>query len=255
MTRKDILVENKHFAELNPITCGYHETEPRHNPGLTLPPFYLIHYVKNGYGIFETDGKRYRVGPHKIFIIKKNHVARYESDDTEPWEYIWIGFDGKLAERLDSLESPVLDYDGVGFDEIAEADKMNEMRTEFLTARLFDIVSRLFDTTSPKINRVKKVKDYIKSNYMNTLSVDGTAEILNLNRRYLSRIFRAETGLSIKAYIIKTKMDKAEEFLKRGFTVGEVAQMVGYEDVFNFSKMFKKTKGVSPKSLKPKNSV
>lgn len=247
---KGIPVENKHFKDLNPVICGYHATEPGHNPGLTLVPYYLIHYVKKGKGTLETEGRRYEIGQGKIFIIKKNNASIYEADKKEPWEYIWIGFDGEFAEKLDGLDEAVFDFDGSLFDEIADAEKFDNMRSEYLAARVFDLMAKLFENTQSDTRYVKTAKDYIKSSYMRPLKVDEIADMLNLNRRYLSRVFKKETGITLKSYIIKTKMKKAEEFLKCGYSVGTVAEMVGYDDVFNFSKMFKKEMGAAPKFFK-----
>ena len=52
-----------------------------------------------------------------------------------------------------------------------------------------------------------------------------------------------------RQYIIDTKMKKAAILIK-DFSVADTAKMVGYDDVFNFSKMFKKNIGVSPLKYK-----
>ena len=50
-------------------------------------------------------------------------------------------------------------------------------------------------------------------------------------------------------------MEKASEFLKRGFMVNETAAMVGYDDTFTFSKVFKKTTGYSPTKYVKQNMI
>ena len=76
--------------------------------------------------------------------------------------------------------------------------------------------------------------------------VEDIAESLNINRRYLSRIFKEKKGITIQQYIINYKIKKACEFISKGFKVNETAAMVGYEDTFTFSKIFKKNTGFSP---------
>ena len=73
--------------------------------------------------------------------------------------------------------------------------------------------------------------------------------MVSLDQRYLTRLFKAKKGISLQQYIIDTKMKKAAILIK-DFSVADTAKMVGYDDVFNFSKMFKKNIGVSPLKYK-----
>ena len=72
---------------------------------------------------------------------------------------------------------------------------------------------------------------------------------LLLDRRYLVRLFKEKTGMGIQEYIIQVRMEHARTLLQSGFSVNTTASMVGYHDSFNFSKMFKKTTGTSPKQF------
>ena len=78
------------------------------------------------------------------------------------------------------------------------------------------------------------------------------AERLNLDRRYLSRIFKQQTGQTVQEYLISTRIEEATRLLKQGMSVEESAHLCGYEDVFNFSKAFKKRMGVNPLQIKMK---
>ena len=87
----------------------------------------------------------------------------------------------------------------------------------------------------------------INANYMDHITVESVANALRLDRRYLSRIFKERIGMSLKDYITKVRMERAMEHLSSGKSVALTAELVGYVDVFNFSKMFKKHTGVSPR--------
>lgn len=58
--------------------------------------------------------------------------------------------------------------------------------------------------------------------------------------------------MSIKEYIIKTRMEQAKTLLSLGYTVSNTAFAVGYRDPFNFSKSYKKYFGTTPISHKNK---
>jgi YesN/AraC family two-component response regulator len=65
---------------------------------------------------------------------------------------------------------------------------------------------------------------------------------------YISKIFKEETGESPINYLIKIRLEKAKEILVNsgGGSIKSIANQVGYEDVYHFSKLFKKYYGISP---------
>ena len=68
-----------------------------------------------------------------------------------------------------------------------------------------------------------------------------------MNKDYLSRIFKEETGMSIVDYIIKKKMNVACELLSTtNLSVSKVAECIGYTHMPYFSKLFKKETGMAP---------
>ena len=88
---------------------------------------------------------------------------------------------------------------------------------------------------------------------MYPLRVEDIAKDLNLDRHYLARIFKEKTGKTISEYIISVRMDEAKNYLKQDFSVEETARLCGYEDVSNFSKLFKREVGISPAYWKDQN--
>ena len=101
------------------------------------------------------------------------------------------------------------------------------------------------------VNYVDVVLAYIDDNYMKNISSADIVDFVNLNRSYLFKIFKKQTGLSVSQYLIKYSMDKACEFFDEyNFNISQVAQMVGIDDVYYFSKLFKKIKGITPSGYK-----
>ena len=93
---------------------------------------------------------------------------------------------------------------------------------------------------------IRKVKNYIKYSYMSNIRVEEIAKAVALDRYYLSRIFKKETGKTIQEYLIDVRMKHACSFLSEGRSVSESAALCGYFDLPNFSKMFKCMYGMSP---------
>lgn len=247
------VLTNKHYETLNFLTLGHQQCEPGYGFGYAFLSYYLIHYVKSGCGTFIKNGVEKKVNSGEIFIIKPDSVYSYTADMDDPWEYIWFGFNGKLAEVYfkDADDIMKVNDDSVIIDMLS-ARNLKNTQMEFLTGKLYEFISELFEEKETSNNYVKTVSDYIKANYMHPLSVDELSKTINLNSRYLSRVFKEEKGITIKEYIIKKKIAKAKELLFQGISVSDTALYVGYHDPFTFSKIFKKYTGVSPADFKKK---
>ena len=96
--------------------------------------------------------------------------------------------------------------------------------------------------------------EYIEKNYSdNDFNISGMAEKLGVSEGHLSRLFKAETGISINNYLTRYRIRKAMDYLKDvSAKVYEVADKVGYQDIAYFSNTFKKLVGKSPSDYQAK---
>ena len=115
---------------------------------------------------------------------------------------------------------------------------------------LFRMYAEFFASRSHTNHYVRRVKDFIRAAYMQNIRVEQIAETMNLDRRYLSRLFKEKTGQSVQEYLISVRIEEARKLLSEGYGVGETAMLCGYNDACNFSKMFKRICGVSPAKWK-----
>ena len=245
---KNIL--NKHFTELNPLVAGWQNCRSGYSFGPAIRDFYVIHYIVSGKGIFKTKKGAFELGAGEYFIIRPGELTFYKADKKTPWNYIWLGFNGNLSSHFDSIPDTGSFTDEQFFLDIKRTDDNLPKYEEYLTGKLFTLYSLMFRDEKESVKHIHKVRNFIKRNYMSELSVEDIAQNLGINRIYLSRIFKEEFGMSIKQYIISVRMNYAKQFLESGYSVAEVAEMVGYSDSFGFSKMFKSHFGISPINLK-----
>jgi two-component system response regulator YesN len=115
-----------------------------------------------------------------------------------------------------------------------------------IASLLFRMFAELNEGKRVRHHYVRQVQDHIRTLYMQPLRVEMIAEQMNLDRRYLSRLFKARTGQIVQEYLISVRLEEAQKRLEEGFSVEETARLCGYEDPCNFSKMFKRRLGVSP---------
>lgn len=251
--QKNYALLNREYGELNPVCCGTHRCPPEHT-AYGLRDYYLIHYVESGTGMLASHGKTYSVSPGQIFIISEGEDAMYRADACDPWSYIYIGFRGRLATRFDALASPVVSVSLNSAALLRALIDREDTMEELAAAALFSLLADCYAGCSAKPHYVRRATEMINTGYMGAISVESISATLRLDRRYLSRIFKARMGVSVKEYIIAVRMERAMEHLSSGKSVAMTAELVGYGDAFNFSKMFKKCTGKSPREYAELNS-
>ena len=76
MIGKSMLLENRHWREINPVQCGWQECEPGHAFGPSARTHYLLHYVVSGKGHFTVRNRRYTLGPGQSHCNQANLLGK-----------------------------------------------------------------------------------------------------------------------------------------------------------------------------------
>jgi AraC-like DNA-binding protein/DNA-binding NarL/FixJ family response regulator len=99
---------------------------------------------------------------------------------------------------------------------------------------------------------VEEAVKFIDAHYSRCdMSLTLLSQNLLISPSYLCSIFKKIKGISVNQYINQTRLKKARELLTdTGLTLTEIAERVGYNDLFYFSKVFKRHFGVSPSAYK-----
>lgn len=245
----EIFFGQHHYQDLNPLTCGFHAC-PGGHLARGMRPFYMIHYVQAGCGTVYFTHHTVTVGKGQAFVILPYEDVQYKADDQTPWQYTYLCFDGEKATKLDGLDEDerVVKLPAAPFESLRDLEHRKDTREEMALSALYLIFAELFSGKSGQPHYVRRMINMIHASYHSEqLSVARIAEELSLDRRYLVRIFKEKNGVGIQEYIIGVRMEHALTLLQNGFGVDTTAKMVGYHDSFNFSKMFKKRYGLSPK--------
>lgn len=101
---------------------------------------------------------------------------------------------------------------------------------------------------------IEEVISYIHNNFSTAMTNASIAEKFGFHPNYLSSLVKNSTGLSLKQYIIQTKIMNAVEMLETGaFSIGEIAKKCGFYDIYHFSKYFKSIMKVAPSKFTKNN--
>lgn len=262
----------KQTNDLFLVHCGHQQCTPEYTYNHKIPNEYHLHFVLNGKGTLTVDGKLYLIKKEDIFVIPKGVNFDYRADKDDPWEYIWVTFDGLMA-------ADYLRYAGLSVDhpttlssiptssyipqikKILDANALTLVNEIKRVTYLFDLLSTLIEAQNSS-NHKKNQYDYSSETYVDhalqfinfnykKIKVNDIAVHIGINRSYLTSIFKKELQVSPQEYLISYRLNKAAELIKTtNLPMKEISEQVGYSDAMTFSKMFKHTYGVSPKNFR-----
>lgn len=105
--------------------------------------------------------------------------------------------------------------------------------------------------TSKKVTLGQRIKEYLDKNYLDGIDINSISETLNVNRYYLSHVFKDFSGYPPKQYIIRRRIGESQSLLlNTDYSIAKIASKVGYSNVNNFHRIFEQIVGMSPGKYK-----
>lgn len=258
----------KSHTDLSFYSAGHEVCAPGQHYGPKFRAYQMIHFVLSGKGRLEVAGRTFELQAGDAFLVPAETVAYYEADGEEPWHYAWINFLGitsrqYLLELMEAADEtyvlrglPVQKYYAT-IQEVLPLDASSISDYLLANSLTLYILSQLFYDTGFDHSSVHKgsvaeeVKLYLDVNYYEPLQIQQVAWQFGVHPNYLTRIFRAAYGVGPKEYLTQLKLKKAETLLATtSYPVTVVADSLGFEDGFAFSRLFKRKTGFSPTAFR-----
>ncbi len=222
---------------------------------------YRLFYVTQGKGTVTINSISYRVKKDSSFLVFPYLKFQLQSDLCDPLGYKWIEFKGTVASWLISktafsIRKPVMkkipvknieEYFDMGHEYVDKTYSICRINGKIFV--LLSYYMQYYPCNYEKnTNYVFIARDYIQKNH-NKLDCTVTSVVnhVKIDRTYLYRLFKQETGMSIIQYINKCRMSHAAILLiDENISIKDVAYFVGFADQMYFSRMFKKINGQTP---------
>ena len=233
----------------------------------------------SGAGETHIDNRIYRHRKNCLEIVPPYHPHLSNSDKDNSSQWCWIFFDpqqilfdagitdpetslelirnaSKVSGVFDTEEFPVLTAAVQDlYAELTTKDNYSSLSIAFAIGKLLILLAR-----SPKesysdiphdtaYQSILPATEYISSNLdeKEGISEPSLAELCHMSVSNLRRLFKLCTGLSPKAYIIRSRMAYAEYLLRKtDLTVLEISFRTGYGELSGFNRVFVKHFGISP---------
>ncbi len=241
------------FQPTDPIRVfeiGHQKTPPSHAFGPAVRPYFLLHFIENGEGYIERNGVKRHLTAGNAFLIRPDEVTLYCSDANNPWEYVWIAFDGEFAKTLMERATADLcmEYHKSGLIAIKNALHDKNLDCFSCLNTLFTVLNAIkTDAPFAETDEIANALHYLENNYFNHIDLTTLASQFGFSRAYFSTLFTKRTGETPYDYLTKIRIERAKEYLKQGrHSVEEIAYSVGFSSLQRFSEAFKKRVGLSP---------
>jgi AraC-like DNA-binding protein len=100
-------------------------------------------------------------------------------------------------------------------------------------------------------NRISRIRERLRSIEGEPVTVKDMSRWFGSSRAHFGRIFKRETGLTPQEYLIARRIDRASILLSStGYSLGRIAEITGYSDIFFFSRQFKAKTGICPSEFR-----
>lgn len=223
---------------------------------------YAAVYIEQGQGLFisPATGTIPLLPGQVILHFPEMPIAYYPHKEWKTRWIVWNGPDAATLERLGYLrqDCPIL-HDPL--QAVAQAHERLEplMIKEDLATVLerkniiLELVRRLFlmSQNNPKTGglnqQMEQVIDFLRQSFQKDISIERLAKRFACSTTHFRRIFHAYAGRSPREFITSLRISRAKELLAQGKSIKQTAQLVGYQDVLYFLRVFKKTTGLSPR--------
>lgn len=217
---------------------------------------YVMEYVLHGSGFIHCGGRRCAVHAGDAYLLRRYTEHEYFADKSDPYEKVWINLSGTLVDHLLAaydLRDPITvrhvdlyrhflrvrDVTAVRYDAEAAACAVAQLLISFAHSERSEVTRNL---AVPN-----QMIEYIKHNLSAQLSAEDVAAQAGISAAHARRLFRAAFGLTIHQYVHARTLATAKRMLTAGtYSIGEIADQLGYCDDNYFSAVFKKEFGLSP---------
>lgn len=102
-------------------------------------------------------------------------------------------------------------------------------------------------------DQIEAIRQYIHINYAKDITGQSLAEQFYINASYLSHCFKQRVGIGISQYLENVRLERAKELIQAGYRAKRAGEMVGYTDASYFTRVFKRSTGITPSAFALEN--
>lgn len=236
---------------------GYATVGTSWKTNLLATPFHRLYIIERGTGMLSTERECIPLEPGKAYLLPANLPCSYSCDNQ--LSQLFFHFNLSEIPQFDPLAKlqrlSVIDYPIDAIQKLkghcqgtTYSDSLDLIQSIY--AILLDMDKKYnypWDNSQTYSKCVADTIEDIQKNLSSQLRIDDLASRRYLSKTYLCRIFRKETGYSLKQYINMQLINTAQWQLSHSdMSIEQISNSLGFCNQFYFSQCFKKHCRVSP---------
>lgn len=216
-------------------------------------PTWALLMKVSGETVYTCQNKTYLCNQNNVILAPRG--CSYEYDSIVAGNFVWLAF-GASQVHDQLIQIPVKNCQSL----IDNIRKIESLRTNkpamyhmACLAETYSLLLGLFKNITPKYvpsvnqRKIQPAMDYLVQNYTRLLTNDELAAQTEFSTSYFRKLFNDVYGTSPLAYQQTLRIGKAKEMLKSNTgSISEIAAALGYANIYDFSRAFKREVGVSP---------
>ena len=223
-------------------------------------------YVAAGKAHFHFGDEEKIVSAGHMVLYRPKEPQKYEYYGNDQTEVYWVHFTGgnvtNLLRSYGLTDDKKVFYCGsdLAYQQLFRAminelqmckDSYQEMLEMYLR-QIFIRLQRLFNTAlkidnAHVVEEIDKATTFFNEHYNDPISIDEYARETHVSTSWFIRNFKACTGFTPMQYILSKRIYNAEVLLRdTDYNIAEISRIVGYDNPLYFSRVFRKTKKMSP---------
>lgn len=228
---------------------SFNGTSPLWNYNLHCHPHIELIYRKTGHGRTDTVSgpQNFSFFDTMVYPVNCWHQDKFEASSKNLCYCLWVDMPGVTLPR------PMQVQDRSGklgnlFHSIFEEYQRSTPSAELLSlmVRTLLIQTLIFDREAPP-TIADRVKQYLNVHLREKITLDELADISFVSKSYLSKQFKASTGMTIIEYLNAARVEQAKLLLvTTSKSVEEVAYDVGFDSPKYFFRLFKQQTQLTP---------
>ena len=217
--------------------------------------FFLMEYVLEGEGVFQSNGKSQKLKAGDLFFIAKGEPHDFRSDEKNPLKKIWISFDSEyFGEMLKGYRVTTGVYRAkvknyfLSLYNIASIDESPSQKFFAIAENLHAIALQVARcAVAENSENADTIKNELLASVYTQKSLDDIAAALFMSKSNLIRVFKRSTGVTPYRFITGEKIKIAQNLLSTtSMHIKNIAEVLSFPDEHYFSFFFKQKTGITP---------
>lgn len=268
-TNEDFVSHNDNTKYLELLGCGMYDLRDTQHAFVCSRKAgtcknYMLQILLSGQGSHTVDGVTHTLQAGQCILYKPNQLQDIVHHGVDNPVFVWVHFSGSGVSKI------VEDLQLEGIHSLSNLPNVKKLLLQLVSEKrsllpnndylcqsyllhFLVTLSHCFKENSALTlysGKITPAINHMLAHYSTqNLSNQDYAQMCYLSESRFSHIFKEVTGTTPKKFLEEKRINAAKELLiSSGLQIGKIAQCVGYEDAYYFSRVFKKNVGVSPQT-------